>query len=136
MAAPSSLGEAAKEAAIVRVTSQTRVSFTVFIDVDLGMHVTADVDHGYTTVLGPVAWRAPETFITTEKGQIASPESDVYMLGGCLLELYTRCSRTPFDWLPDDDVAVFRRHPSTRAVTTLQVRDNNVDSAACSYHIT
>ncbi len=96
----------------------------------------ADADHDYTALLSPMARCAPETFIATGEYQIASPESDVYMLGGCLLELYTRCSRTPFDWLPDDDVAVFRRHPSTRAVTTLQVRDNNVDSAACSYHIT
>jgi hypothetical protein len=55
------------------------------------------VDHTYTTLKGPVNWRAPETFDLSLKGQIVSAASDVHMLGSCVLEVMTACTRTPFD---------------------------------------
>ena len=59
--------------------------------------LTVIVDHAYTSLMGPVNWRAPETFDVTFKGQIVSAASDVYMLGSCVLEMMTACTRTPFD---------------------------------------
>jgi hypothetical protein len=78
----------------------------------------------YTVLKAPTAWRAPETFVSRAAGKVgsvASPASDVFMLGCCFLELATGCTRTPYDWLTGEDLLVFRKHAATRAVGPIQV---------------
>ena len=79
----------------------------------------------YTILMGPTAWRAPETFESHSRAgsgaQIVSAASDVFMLGCCFVEVLTKCERMPFDWLPSDDVFVYRKHESTRNIGPTQV---------------
>ena len=77
----------------------------------------------YTHLAGPTAWMAPETFIESEKGHIASKASDVYMLGSCFVELLTGCERMPFDWLSPSQTFIFRAraHKSAGVENCLQV---------------
>ncbi len=82
-------------------------------------------DHVYTVLKAPTAWRAPETFLSRaagKEGTIASTASDVFMLGCCYLELATKCSRLPYDWLGGEDLLVFRKHAATRCVGPVQVQ--------------
>jgi serine/threonine protein kinase len=70
---------------------------------DFGLSsVTGDVDAARmtSTTIGPVAWRAPETFHLDDAGQqIASVATDVYMLGGLAFEVLTAGRHVPFFWL-------------------------------------
>jgi hypothetical protein len=79
----------------------------------------------YTLLLAPTAWRAPETFVSRDGGKVgsvATPASDVFMLGCCFLELATKCTRTPYDWLVGEDLLVFRKQTVTRTIGPVQVR--------------
>ena len=82
-------------------------------------------DHVYTTLVGPVAWRAPETFDdhADGKGQVASAATDVFMLGGSFLELLCGCERTPYDWL-GPGVFAYRASSATRAIGPIDVRSH------------
>ena len=86
----------------------------------------------YTTLLGPVAWRAPETFrprtSPSTPGTIVQCESDVFMLGCTFLEVLTGCTRQPYDWLTEGDPASllrFREGAGTLDVSPLQVRNTS-----------
>ena len=51
--------------------------------------------------LGPIAWVAPEVLAgRLATGVIATPASDVYMLGGLMFEVLT-CGRMPYFWIND-----------------------------------
>ena len=79
-------------------------------------------DHVYTTLVGPVAWRAPETFDdhADGKGQVASAATDVFMLGGSFLELLCGCERTPYDWL-GPGVFAYRASNATKHIGPIDV---------------
>jgi hypothetical protein len=82
-------------------------------------------DHVYTVLKAPTAWQAPETFVRRaagKEGTVASAASDVFMLGCCYLELATKCTRTPFDWLAGFELTVFRGHDSSRCIGPIQVQ--------------
>jgi hypothetical protein len=84
----------------------------VFKVTDFGLSsVASDVDSArmtYTTI-GPVAWRAPETFhVDDKKRQIASVQTDVYMLGGLMFEVLTAGRHAPFFWLPVERLIMLR----------------------------
>ena len=86
-------------------------------------------DRVYTVLTAPTAWRAPETFVGRADGlMVVTAASDVYMLGCALVEVMTGCQRQPFDWLMADVEALvtFRKHPSTREVDPLTVRQCHV----------
>jgi hypothetical protein len=79
---------------------------------DFGLSSFAsDVDGArmtYTTI-GPVAWRAPETFhVDDKKRQIASVATDVYMLGGLMFEVLTAGRRAPFFWMSVEQLIMLR----------------------------
>ena len=82
----------------------------------------------YTKLVAPVAWRACETFIPRAGGgTIVAEPSDVFMLGCTFIEVLTRCSRQPYDWLMEEDpsgfkLITFRTHDSTRSLNPLAVR--------------
>jgi serine/threonine protein kinase len=85
---------------------------------------TTSVAHMTATTMGPVAWRAPETFhVDAEGRQIASRETDVYMLGGLMFEVLTAGQVTPFFWLPWLDQLVVLRSGSSA---------NTLDAAAAA----
>jgi hypothetical protein len=70
-----------------------------------------------STTIGPVAWRAPETFHHDDAGrQVASVATDVYMLGGLLFEVLTAGRHAPFYWLPSERLMVVR---ATTSISTL-----------------
>ncbi len=84
----------------------------VFKVTDFGLSsVASGVDGArmtYTTI-GPVAWRAPETFRVDDAGrQIASVATDVYMLGGLMFEVLTAGQRAPFFWMPVEGLMLLR----------------------------
>jgi hypothetical protein len=84
----------------------------VFKVTDFGLSsVASDVDGArmtYTTI-GPVAWRAPETFhVDDKKRQIASVATDVYMLGGLMFEVLTAGRHAPFFWMPGESLTILR----------------------------
>ena len=83
----------------------------------------SDADHTYTRLAFPIAWAAPETFQESERGQLVSAATDVYMLGSCFLELITGCFRTPFDWLEWNTKSLkeFREHERSRMLNCIQV---------------
>jgi serine/threonine protein kinase len=92
----------------------------VFKVTDFGLSsVASDVDSArmtYTTI-GPVAWRAPETFhVDDKKRQIASVATDVYMLGGLMFEVLTAGRRAPFFWMASEGLIILR---ATTTVSTL-----------------
>jgi hypothetical protein len=93
---------------------------------DFGLSsVVSDTDAARmtSTTIGPVAWRAPETFRVDDAGrQIASVQTDVYMLGGLMFEVLTAGRRAPFFWLPAERLIVLR------ATTFI----NTLDSAAAA----
>ena len=71
-------------------------------DFGLSSVTSADVDGARmtSTVIGPVAWRAPETFnVDAEGRQTASVATDVYMLGGLVFEVCTAGRHAPYFWL-------------------------------------
>ena len=80
-------------------------------------------DHVYTTRPGPIPWRAPETFEVRSGGEVASPATDVFMLGGSFLELLCGCERTPYDWL-GPGVFAYRASSATRAIGPIDVRSH------------
>ena len=100
------------------------------LQVDLRDGPLADADHTYTTLKGPTAWMAPETFDENVKGQIVSPASDVYMLGSCFVEIAPSCTRAPFDWLAGQRIFLFRGHETSRATNCIQVHWHLFVSAA------
>jgi serine/threonine-protein kinase len=62
-----------------------------------------------STTLGPVAWRAPETFHLDDAGrQVASVQTDVYMLGGLMFEVLTAGRHAPFFWMPTERLIMLR----------------------------
>ncbi len=65
---------------------------------------------------------APEALGEEGDSHVGSSASDVYMLGGCFIEVLTACTRTPFDWLPAHDVVAFRTRETSRQVGCIQVR--------------
>jgi hypothetical protein len=84
----------------------------VFKVTDFGLSsVASDVDGArmtYTTI-GPVAWRAPETFhVDDKKRQIASVATDVYMLGGLMFEVLTAGRHAPFFWMSSESLTILR----------------------------
>ncbi len=81
--------------------------------------VASDIDAVRMTsmTIGPVAWRAPETFHLDEsKRQIASVQTDVYMLGGLMFEVLTAGRRAPFFWMASEGLIILR---ATTTVSTL-----------------
>ena len=83
----------------------------------------ASADHVYTVLLGPTAWRAPETFAAKRGGrQMVSAASDVFMLGCAMIEVLTGCERHPYDWLAGEDLLVYRKQDSTCMMGPIQVR--------------
>jgi hypothetical protein len=83
----------------------------------------AEDAHAYTTLRAPTAWRAPETFRHSSKGELVSRAGDVYMLGSCFLEVMTACARTPFDWLAGEALLVFRAQDSSHHMSAIQVHE-------------
>ncbi len=70
-----------------------------------------------STTIGPVAWRAPETFHHDDAGrQIASVATDVYMLGGLMFEVLTAGRHAPFFWMPSERLMVLRATTSLSAL--------------------
>jgi predicted Ser/Thr protein kinase len=62
-----------------------------------------------STTIGPVAWRAPETFHLDSNGrQTVSRQTDVYMLGGLMIEILTAGRCAPFFWLSSERLVVQR----------------------------
>jgi hypothetical protein len=98
----------------------------VFKVTDFGLSsVASDVDGARmtSTTIGPVAWRAPETFRGDDAGrQIASVQTDVYMLGGLTFEVLTAGRHAPFFWMAGERLIVLR------ATTSI----NTLDSAAAA----
>jgi serine/threonine protein kinase len=92
----------------------------VFMVADFGLSsvvMDADTARMTSTVIGPVAWRAPETFHIDEHGrQIASVATDVYMLGGLMFEVLTAGQRAPFFWMPQERLIMMR---ATSSMNTL-----------------
>ena len=81
--------------------------------------------YNYTRRDAPLAWRAPETYVEcpSGKGQAVLAASDVWMLGGTILEVLTGCQRWPYDWLTDKYALItFRTHASSRTISPLAVR--------------
>ena len=67
--------------------------------------------------LGPIAWVAPEVLAgSLATGVIATPASDVYMLGGLMFEVLT-CGRTPYYWVLPNLIAQVRMHTDADALT-------------------
>jgi hypothetical protein len=87
---------------------------------DFGLSsVVSDTDAARmtSTTIGPVAWRAPETFRLDDAGrQIASVATDVYMLGGLMFEVLTAGRHAPFFWMAGERLIVLR---ATTLVNTL-----------------
>ncbi len=87
---------------------------------DFGLSsVVSDTDGARmtSTTIGPVAWRAPETFRVDDAGrQIASVQTDVYMLGGLMFEVLTAGRHAPFFWMPAERLMVLR---ATTSINTL-----------------
>jgi hypothetical protein len=80
-------------------------------------------DYVYTEQTAPIAWLAPEAFAESTRGRagrIATTASDVFMLGGVFLELATRCTRTPYDWMTGFSLSSFRWLESTRFIGPVQ----------------
>jgi hypothetical protein len=92
----------------------------VFKVTDFGLSsVASGVDGARmtSTTIGPVAWRAPETFRVDDAGrQIASVQTDVYMLGGLMFEVLTAGRHAPFFWMPPERLMVLR---ATTLINTL-----------------
>ena len=62
--------------------------------------------------LGPIEWMAPEVLAgNLTDGHIATPASDVYMLGGLLFELLT-CGMAPYYWVNATQRYCRRRRPA------------------------
>ena len=79
----------------------------------------------YTTLPASFAWCACETFAPRADGRrVATPASDVFMLGCTFIEVLTGCTRQPYDWLMADRFALiaYRTHESTRNNNPLVVR--------------
>ncbi len=76
-------------------------------------------------IVGPIEWRAPETFHLDDAGQqIASVATDVYMLGGLMFEVLTAGQRAPFFWLP--------RGAEPRTMFRARTSINTLDAAAAA----
>jgi hypothetical protein len=79
---------------------------------DFGLSsVVSDTDAARmtSTTIGPVAWRAPETFHHDDAGrQIASVATDVYMLGGLMFEVLTAGRHAPFFWMSTERLIMLR----------------------------
>ncbi len=94
---------------------------------DFGLSsVASDVDsaHMTLTIVGPIEWRAPETFRLDSSGhQIASVATDVYMLGGLMFEVLT-AGRVPFFWLPAG--------AEPRTMFRARTSQNTLDAAAAA----
>ncbi len=93
-------------------TRNVLVKGRVFKVTDFGLSsVVGDADSARmtSTTIGPVAWRAPETFhLDTKKRQIASTHTDVYMLGGLVFEVLTAGRRAPFFWMSAEQLIMLR----------------------------
>ena len=62
--------------------------------------------------LCPIAWMAPEVLAgSTDQGRVATPASDVYMLGGLMFEVLTG-GTAPFHWSLPALMWQRRRHPA------------------------
>jgi serine/threonine protein kinase len=100
----------------------------VFKVTDFGLSsVASDTDAARmtSTTIGPVAWRAPETFrLDDSKRQIASVQTDVYMLGGLMFEVLTAGRHAPFFWMAGEGLIVLRATTSinTTCVFALQTQ--------------
>jgi serine/threonine protein kinase len=92
----------------------------VFKVTDFGLSsVASDTDGARmtSTTIGPVAWRAPETFHLDEaKRQIASSQTDVYMLGGLMFEVLTAGRHAPFFWMSTESLIMLRATTSINTV--------------------
>ncbi len=78
-----------------------------------------------STIVGPIEWRAPETFHLDGAGQqVASVATDVYMLGGLMLEVLTAGQCVPFFWLP--------RGAEPRSMFRARSSLNTLDAAAAA----
>ncbi len=92
----------------------------VFKVMDFGLSSvvsSTDAARMTSTTIGPVAWRAPETFHVDEAGrQIASVQTDVYMLGGLMFEVLTAGRHAPFFWMPSERLMVLRAMTSLSAL--------------------
>jgi hypothetical protein len=103
-----------------RVTAQDSLHVHVFFC----LHLCVTEDYVYTEQTAPTAWLAPEVFVDSTKGRagkVATAASDMFMLGCCYLELATKCTRTPYDWLRGFALTGFRWHDSTRTIGPIQV---------------
>ncbi len=84
----------------------------VFKVTDFGLSsLASDVDGARmtSTTIGPVAWRAPETFHLDGAGrQVVSVQTDVYMLGGLMFEVLTAGRHAPFFWMPAERLIMLR----------------------------
>jgi hypothetical protein len=86
-----------------------------------------------STTIGPVAWRAPETFHHDDAGrQIASVATDVYMLGGLMFEVLTAGRHAPFFWLPTERVMVVRATTSINTIDSATVAGVSIPWAVVS----
>jgi hypothetical protein len=86
-----------------------------------------------STTIGPVAWRAPETFHPDDAGrQIASVATDVYMLGGLMFEVLTAGRHAPFFWLPTERVMVVRATTSINTIDSATVAGVSIPWAIVS----
>jgi serine/threonine protein kinase len=94
----------------------------VFKVTDFGLSSVAsgaDAARMTSTTIGPVAWRAPETFHLDDAGQqIASVQTDVYMLGSLMFEVLTAGRHAPFFWMPAERLIMLR---GSSAMNTLDV---------------
>jgi hypothetical protein len=98
----------------------------VFKVTDFGLSsVASDADAARmtSTIIGPVAWRAPETFRLDEsKRQIASVQTDVYMLGGLMFEVLTAGRHAPFFWMSAEHLIMLR---ATTSINTVDAASAN-----------
>jgi hypothetical protein len=106
----------------------------VRVSASVCVRVCVTEDYVYTERTAPTGWLAPEVFVPSTRdraGKVATAASDVFMLGCCYLELATKCTRTPYDWLSGFALTVYRGHDSTRAIGPIQVTRTSMLASCC-----